>query len=132
MITAVDSSVLIAIIAGEDTATGWVGALAKARSEGSLVCNEIVYAEVGSGLPTQAEFDRILTALGIEFDPIQTKAAWKAGEIFKSYRQNGGPRTHLIPDFLVAAHAQVQADRLAASDRGYLRRYFPDLPLLSL
>ena len=36
----------------------------------------------------------------------------------------------MIPDFLIAAHAQVQANQLAASDRGYLRRYFPDLALL--
>jgi len=31
----------------------------------------------------------------------------------------------LIPDFLIAAHAQVDCDRLAAADRGYLRRYLP-------
>jgi predicted nucleic acid-binding protein len=37
----------------------------------------------------------------------------------------------LIPDFLIAAHASVQADRLAALDRGYLRTYFPDLRILS-
>lgn len=38
----------------------------------------------------------------------------------------------LIPDFLIAAHAQIDCDRLAAADRGYLRRYFPDLPVLTL
>jgi len=38
----------------------------------------------------------------------------------------------LIPDFLIGAHASVDCDRLAAADRGYLRRYFSDLELLSV
>jgi len=46
------------------------------------------------------------------------------------YRRSGGPREHLIPDFLIAAHAMVHADRLAATDRGYLSRWFNDLKLL--
>ena len=32
---------------------------------------------------------------------------------------------------LIAAHARTQADRLAAIDRGYLRRWFPDLKLFA-
>ncbi len=51
--------------------------------------------------------------------------------IIKSYRKAGGPREHLVPDFLIAAHAQIQANRLAAVDRGYLRTWFPELELLA-
>jgi hypothetical protein len=42
----------------------------------------------------------------------------------------GPAEAHLIPDLLVGAHAAVQADQLAAADRGYLRRYFAGLPLV--
>ncbi len=54
-----------------------------------------------------------------------------AGKIFRDYRKEGGPRTTILPDFLVAAHAAIQADSLATEDRGYLRAYFPAIQLLS-
>jgi len=37
---------------------------------------------------------------------------------------------HLIPDFLIAAHAEAQAGRLAAIDRGCLRSCFPERVIL--
>jgi predicted nucleic acid-binding protein len=69
--------------------------------------------------------------LGMEYDAINPNSAFAAGEIFKQYRQEGGPRIHLIPDFLVGAHAQLQAGCLAARDRGYLRRYLPKLRIIT-
>jgi predicted nucleic acid-binding protein len=129
MIVAVDSSVLLAILCGEPGADRWLDTLVNARREGRLTLCEIVYAEVAPAFASRSELDEALQALGVELDSIGAEAAWLAGRTFKAYRDAGGPREHLIPDFLVAAHASVQADSLAASDRGYLRRYFPALRL---
>lgn len=131
MIVAVDSSVLLAIFNGEPGSDDWMDALIGARRTGRLAVCDVVYAEVAPAFSSQTKLDAALATLGARLDPIGADAAWLAGVTFKAYRKDGGPRAHLIPDFLVAAHAQLQANKLAALDRGYLRRYFPALRLVA-
>jgi predicted nucleic acid-binding protein len=131
MITALDSSVLWAIVKREPGHKPWLDALAHAASKGPLVISPVAYAELAPSTRTEPELTSFLERLAIAFDPIKPAAAFLAGLAFKRYRQAGGPRQHLVPDFLIAAHAQSQAHRLAAIDRGYLRTWFPDLRLLT-
>jgi predicted nucleic acid-binding protein len=128
--TAIDSSVLLALFNGEPDGETWLDALVEARREGPLVVCEVVYAEAAPAFRSEAALQDALRRLGVSFEPISRAAAWQAGQTFRAYRNAGGPRQHLIPDFLVASHAQIQAGRLAAVDRGYLRHYFSELPLL--
>jgi predicted nucleic acid-binding protein len=128
--TAVDTSVLIAIAKGEADAEAWVELLIDARAEGEIVVCDVVAAEFFAVLMDARKFRRSLRNLGIVFSPTSLAAAQLAGRIFKDYRRQGGPREHLVPDFLIGAHATEHADRIAAIDRGYLRRYFPNLRLI--
>jgi len=132
MTTAIDASVLWAIVKEEPGHERWADALMEASSEGSLIISPVAFAELSPSARSETELSEFLSELGIVYSDILPAAAHLAGVTFKLYRKAGGPRQHLVPDFLIAAHARIQADRLAAIDRGFLRRWFPDLELLRL
>jgi predicted nucleic acid-binding protein len=128
--TAVDTSVLLAIRGKEPGHEKWEAALQRAAETGGLCVCPVVFAELSPGSLSAARLLSQLELIAIEYDDISAEAAHLAGNIYWRYRREGGPREHLVPDFLIAAHAQIQCAQLAAIDRGYLRRYFPDLKIL--
>jgi predicted nucleic acid-binding protein len=132
MITAIDSSVIWAILKSEPGHENWLRTIMKAAAEGPLIISPIAFAELSPSTADATGLMDFLARLAISYEPITPVSAHLAGQTFKRYRQAGGPRQHLVPDFLIAAHAQTQANRLAAIDRGYLRQWFPDLKLLDL
>jgi hypothetical protein len=38
-------------------------------------------------------------------------------------------RQHILSDFLIGAHAKIQADQIITRDRGFYRSYFQDLDI---
>ena len=132
MRTAIDSSVLWSIFKGEGDAEAWVDLLIACRRESRLLVCDVVIAEIAPLFKDSAALESRLGSLGVEFDPILPGTAFLAGGLFNQHRRQGGRRDQLMPDFMIGAHAMIQADRLAARDRGYLRRYFPGLSVLAL
>ena len=131
MRTALDSSVLILLYRKQTGWEAWRDGLQTAVQEGELIISPVAFAEYSIAYPTLESARADLQRLHIHYEPIKPASAYLAGQIFLRYRREGGPRHHLIPDFLIAAHASTQADRLAAIDRGYLRTYFPSLEILT-
>lgn len=127
MRTAVDSSILLLVQKRQAGWEEWREKLSRAALEGQLVMCPVVFAECSQGYPDWQSALSVFSGLQIQYDSISPDTACLAGRIFVQYRREGGRRDHLIPDFLIAAHAHCQADRLAALDRGYFRRYFPEL-----
>ena len=131
MKTAVDTSVLLAIREKEPGYELWQEALRAAAEAGQLCVCPVVFAELSPGSVSSERLLEQLESLVIAYENFSPETAHLAGCIHWNYRREGGPREYLVPDFLIAAHAQLQCDRLAAIDRGYLRRYFPRLRLLT-
>ncbi len=129
---AVDTSVLLAIFKGEPHGSAWLECLRENAEKGALLVSPVVLAEVRSFFPSDDRCREALRSLDLQHSPLSEDAALLAGEIFRAYRNEGGPRKAILPDFLVAAHASRQAQALATEDRGYLRRYFPAVRLLTV
>jgi hypothetical protein len=131
MTTAVDTSVLLDILINDPRhASNSEAALADARASGRLVICESVVAELRPALDSDQQLAAFMHDLGLEFLPATLESAILAGSIYASYLKNRGPSRRVLPDFLIAAHARTNADRLLARDRGYYREYFRDLSLM--
>jgi predicted nucleic acid-binding protein len=131
MITAIDTNILLDILVpNEEFYELSSVALQDSANKGSLVISDIVYAELCVHFDARRECDAFLESLDIRVQSFTREAHFLASRAWRIYRQQGGKRTRILPDFLIAAHAENQTARLLSRDRGFYGKLFPSLELV--
>jgi hypothetical protein len=127
---ATDSSVLIDVIGGGPHADGATDAIRAALHAGPVVLCEVALAELCTSLQGGSQVLEHLEQVGIVYSAMEPKAALRAGEMQRRYRQRGGNRSRTVADFLIGAHAMMQCDALITRDAGFYRDYFKGLKVI--
>lgn len=130
--TLVDSCILIDLLANDADWADWsLDQLARLGSQGALVINPLILAEISPRFERAADLEAALADLPLVREALPWDAAFLAGQAFKVYRQSQGTKTSPMPDFYIGAHALVGGMQLLTRDAARYRSYFPNLPLVA-
>ena len=129
--TLVDSSVLLDLFTADPEWGDWSEAqLVKAARRGALVLNAVVLAEIAPRFERVELLRSSLPSMSI-IEEIPLAAAFLAGHAHTSYRQAGGSREAIHPDFLIGAHAAVTGRPLLTRDPRRVATHIPGAKLIA-
>lgn len=130
--TLIDTNVLLDLVTDDPNFAEWsICQLEAAYLTGPLLINDVIYAELSVRYQAKEQLDAFVAGVGLKIEPIPTSALFLAGKVFQKYRQSGGTRTGVLPDFFIGAHAAVSEYPLLTRDVGRYRTYYPKLQLIA-
>ena len=130
--TLIDTNVLLDLVTDDQDWAEWsIEQLEAASLRGPLLINDVVYAELSVRYSRIEDLDAFVDAARLEIAAMPRPALFLAGKVFTRYRQSGGTRTGVLPDFFIGAHAAVSKLPLLTRDVGRYQTYFPSLTLVT-
>ena len=128
----VDTNVLVDVLQDDPQWAEWsIGQLRAQARLHQLAINPVIYAEISLSFSTLEALDEVIDTLGLVVHDIPRPALFLAAKAFARYRQRGGSRQQVLPDFFIGAHAAVQGWPVLTRDASRFRSYFPGLVVLA-
>ncbi len=156
MITAVDTNIILdVLIPGEPFGEASKELLDRHSSRGRLILCEVVFAELAARFTSEQELASFLADTRMNLVYSNDTSLYMAGSRWVEYARKSAKnrfscskcdhafeatcprckavltkRLHVLADFLIGAHALVQADCILSRDLGVYKTYFSDLTVI--
>lgn len=156
MITAVDTNIILdVLIPGEPFGDSSKALLNAHLAKGKLILCEVVVAELAARFSSESELTSFLADTRMSLVHSSDKSLCLAGSKWAEYARKNAKsrfssgqcghvfepecpkcrtaltrRLHVLADFLIGAHALVQADCILSRDLGVYKTYFKDLKVV--
>ncbi len=93
--------------------------------------NEVVFAELSARMESEAHLGQALVDLKVMLARMPLRALFNAGKTYRHYRTRGGPRTTVLADFFIGAHAEAAQWPILTRDVRRYRTYYPNVKLIT-
>ncbi len=128
----VDTNILLDIATDDPVWAEWsIAQLDIASTNGPLVINDVIYAELSVRYERIEALHEFIEIAGLIHTVIPKEALFLAGKVFAQYKQVGGNKTGVLPDFFIGAHAAVADMPILTRDKGRYGTYFPSVELIT-
>lgn len=126
----IDTNIIADVFGGSAVWAVRSEATLRAIDKGNAAIGPVVYAELAFGFQDRQPLDAALLRMSIRLIDMGADALFGAGRAHADYRARGGPRTSILPDFFIGAHATSLGCPLLTRDPARFKTAFPNLPLL--
>ena len=128
----VDTNVISDIVTADPHWCRWSLSQMEAASIGyALGIVDVVYAELAALYARIEDLDDLIDGMQLEIVPMTREGLFLAAKAFEAYRDRGGARTGVLPDFFIGAQASVLGVHLITRDAARYRTYFPNLAVMA-
>lgn len=128
----VDTCVLLDVSGNDPVWRDWsVDQLARWSLRGPLLINPLIFAEWCADFTSLGQAQSAVQAFGLQWAELPRPALFLAAQAHRLYRQRGGTRAMVLPDFLIGAHAAVSALPVLTRDKQRYASYFKGLEIVA-
>ena len=126
----VDTNVILDVITDDPDWSDWSLSQLELNESRGLAVNPAIYAELCYGFSSPREVDDLLRRFALAYQETPRLGLFKAAKAYARYRQRGGNRTNVLPDFIIGGHAEATGLILLTRDSARFRNYFPSVRLV--